>query len=157
MKAVSAGILLYRRRPGALEVLLGHPGGPFWTRRDDGAWTIPKGLVHPGEEPFAAARREFTEETGVDPGGEGHGLAPCRQPSGKVIHAWAVEGDCDCASVRSNLFTMEWPPGSGRIESFPEIDRAEWFAIERAKVKIVRGQVPLLQALQEWLRERDAT
>jgi len=132
----SAGVLLYRRRAGVLEVLLAHPGGPFWTRRDEGAWTIPKGEIGEGEDPFAAARREFIEETGVDPGGPGEALAPIRLSGGKIVHAWAIEGDCDACAVHSNEFTMEWPPRSGRMASFPEIDRAGWFALDELERKL---------------------
>lgn len=144
----SAGILLYRRRHGALEVLLAHPGGPFWRKRDAGAWTIPKGEIDAGEEPFAAARREFLEETGVDPGDRGEPLTPCRQRSGKVVHAWAIEGDCDAGCIRSNEFSMEWPPKSGRMASFPEIDRAQWFALAEARRRILAGQAPFLDELE---------
>lgn len=148
MKRPSAGVLLYRRRGGALEVLLAHPGGPFWTRRDEGAWTIPKGEIGEGEEPFVAARREFMEETGVDPGEHGEPLAPVRQSGGKIVHAWAIEGDCDACAIQSNGFEMEWPPRSGRMASFPEIDRAEWFALDDARRKILPGQAPMLDELE---------
>src|SRR6187401_981707 len=122
----SAGILLYRLRHGAPEVLLGHPGGPLWKNRDDGSWTIPKGVVDDGEELRAAASREFHEEMGFEAGEGGEALSPRRQKSGKTVHVWAVEGDCDAAACHSNEFSMEWPPRSGRQASFPEIDRAEW-------------------------------
>ena len=148
MKRVSAGILLYRRTGAAVEVLLGHPGGPFWKNRDDGAWAIPKGEVGEGEDLFAAARREFIEETGVDPGEGGEPLQPVRQAGGKVVHAWAVCGDCDAACIRSNEFTMEWPPRSGRTASFPELDRAEWFSLDRARTKILPSQLPFLHELE---------
>ena len=151
MKRPSAGILLYRRSAGVLEVLLAHPGGPFWTRRDEGAWTIPKGEIGEGEEPFVAARREFMEETGVDPGERGELLVPARQSGGKIVHAWAIEGDCDAGTIRSNEFTMEWPPRSGRMASFPEIDRAEWFALDEARRRILPGQAPLLDELERRL------
>lgn len=147
----SAGILLFRRAPEGVQVLLAHPGGPFWARRDEGAWTIPKGGIDEGEEPLIAARREFIEETGVDPGEGGMALAPCRQSGGKTILAWAIEGDCDAGAVRSNDFEMEWPPRSGRIGRFPEIDRAEWFTLEEARRKIHAGQVPLLDELERRL------
>ena len=147
----SAGILLYRRRAGKLEVLLAHPGGPFWKNRDAGAWTIPKGEIDEGEEPFAAARREFIEETGFDPGGEGIALTPCKQKSGKLVHAWAIEGDCDAGCIVSNEFSMEWPPRSGRMASFPEIDRADWFSLEEARMKILPGQSPFLDELERLL------
>ena len=147
MKQISAGILLYRKTSGGLEVLLAHPGGPFWAKRDLGAWTIPKGTLEPGEDPYAAARREFEEETGFALGDECLALTPLRQPSGKLVHAWAVEGDCDAATCRSNEFTMEWPPKSGQSASFPEIDRAEWFALGEARRRILPGQAPFLDEL----------
>lgn len=152
MKRPSAGILLYRRRAGVLEVLLAHPGGPFWSRRDEGAWTIPKGEIGEGEDPFVAARREFMEETGVDPGEQGEALSSVRQSGGKIVHAWATEGDCDARAIRSNEFELEWPPRSGRMASFPEIDRAEWFALEEARRKILAGQAPLLDELERKLQ-----
>jgi predicted NUDIX family NTP pyrophosphohydrolase len=144
----SAGILLYRRNAGELEVLLAHPGGPFWKRRDLGAWTLPKGEIDEGEDAYAAARREFTEETGFELGEAGTALEPLRQPSGKVIYAWAIEGDCDAAETRSIVFRMEWPPKSGKEEEFPEIDKVEWFSIPDAERKILPGQAPFLQQLQ---------
>ena len=143
----SAGILLFRRSHGELEVLLAHPGGPFWQRRDDGSWTIPKGEIGAGEDPLDAARREFLEETGVAAEGEAMPLAPCRQRSGKIVYAWAVEGDLDANALRSNTFTMEWPPRSGKQAEFPEIDRAAWFPLEEARRKILPGQAPLLSEL----------
>lgn len=152
----SAGILLYRRCGGGLEVLLAHPGGPFWKNRDDGAWGIPKGEIGEGEDPWLAARREFLEETGVTPGEEAIELTPVRQKGGKLVHAWAIEGDCDAAAIVSNLFAMEWPPRSGRMAEFPEIDRAAWFGIERARAKILPGQLPLLDELAARLSAKDA-
>ena len=143
----SAGILLHRRREGRLEVLLVHPGGPFWANRDEGAWTIPKGEYEEGEDALDAARREFTEETGFAVEGPFRELAPVRQRSGKIVRAWAVEGDCDVAAIRSNTFCMEWPPRSGRTAEFPEVDRGEWFTIEEARVKILAAQAPLLDEL----------
>lgn len=143
----SAGLLLYRRR-GRLEVLLVHPGGPFWARKDLGAWSIPKGEYDPGEDPLAAARREFREETGLSVTGEFIALTPRKQPSGKIIAVWAVEGDCDPAAIRSNLFTLEWPPHSGRQQQFPEVDRAAWFSLAEAREKIIKGQVGFLEELQ---------
>ena len=143
----SAGILLHRRREGRLEVLLVHPGGPFWANRDEGAWTIPKGEYDEGEDALDAARREFTEETGFAVEGPFRELAPVRQRSGKVVRAWAVEGDCDVAAIRSNTFSMEWPPRSGRTAEFPEVDRGQWFSIEEARVKILAAQAPLLDEL----------
>lgn len=143
----SAGLLLFRRAAPGLEVLLVHPGGPLWARKDAGAWSIPKGEVRDEEDPLAAARREFTEETGMEVSGEFLPLGEVRQPGGKVVVAWAVEGDCDPASIRSNTFWMEWPPRSGRQRAFPEIDRAAWFPIAAAREKILNGQLPLLDRL----------
>jgi predicted NUDIX family NTP pyrophosphohydrolase len=145
----SAGILLFRRRPHGLEVLLAHPGGPYWRRKDAGAWTIPKGMVEEGEERLDAARREFTEELGfAPPEGVAAPLEPLRQPSRKLVHAWALEGDCDVERMRSILFEMEWPPGSGRMQSFPEVDRAGWFTLEQARAKMLKGQRPFLDQLE---------
>lgn len=145
----SAGIVLRRRTAnGAVEVLLGHMGGPFWQRRQEGAWTIPKGEVEPGEEPLAVARREFHEELGMPvPPGDLVDLGEVRQAGGKVVRAWAVEGDLDAEAIVSNTFELEWPPKSGRIQSFPEIDRAAWFDVESARAVIVAGQRPLLDRL----------
>ena len=148
----TAGILLFREAPGGLEVLLVHPGGPFWARKDDGAWSIPKGLVDEGEELLDAAKREFREETGGSPDGEAITLDPLRQPSGKILHAWAMRGEFDLAKLISNTFSMEWPPGSGRQQEFPEVDRAAWFSMEDAWRKILKGQAPLLRDLH---RKRD--
>jgi len=147
----SAGILLYRRRAGALELFLVHPGGPFWAGRDEGAWSIPKGEYEPPEEPLAAARREFAEETGTVIDGPFHPLTPLRQRSGKLITAFAAEGNLDPQRLHSNQFSMEWPPKSGRLQSFPEVDRGEWYALERARTKITSGQRPLLDELAAWL------
>ncbi len=145
----SAGLLLYRRRPRGLEVLLVHPGGPFWARKDEGAWSIPKGLYEPGEDPLAAARREFAEETGAEPPmGKTVALGAFRQPSsGKLVEAWAVEGDFDPAALKSNTFTMEWPRRSGRMLEVPEVDRAGWFTLDEAACKLNKGQRPILEAL----------
>ena len=145
----SAGLLLHRNRRGRLEVLLVHPGGPYWQGRDDGAWMIPKGLVEPGEEPLACALREFGEELGIRPEGAPRPLARIRQAGGKYVEAFALEGDLDPASIVSNSFELEWPPRSGRIQSYPEVDRAAWFAIEEARTKILPSQLPLLDALAE--------
>lgn len=143
----SAGILLWRQRPAGPEVLLGHPGGPLFARRDDGVWSIPKGEYGEDEEPFAAACREFAEEVGVaPPDGEPVPLGQARLRSGKVVTAWALEGDLDVAAVVSNLFTMGWPPGSGRQQQFPELDRADWFDLTAARRKVSPGQLPLLEA-----------
>jgi predicted NUDIX family NTP pyrophosphohydrolase len=147
----SAGLLLYRRRHGVLEVLLAHPGGPFWAGKDLGAWSIPKGEYDPGEDPLAAARREFREETGFSVTGEFIPLTPRKQPSGKIIAAWAVAGDCDAAAIRSNLFILEWPPHSAQQQQFPEVDRGAWFALAEAKEKITKGQKGFLEELQALL------
>lgn len=143
----SSGILMYRQREAGLEVLLVHPGGPFWARRDAGAWSIPKGEHDAGEDSLSAARREFREETGIDVAGFFHRLTPLRQPGGKTVHVWAVEGDCDPDTVRSNSFEMEWPPKSGKREWFPEIDRAAWFDLSEAEVRILPGQRGFLDEL----------
>jgi predicted NUDIX family NTP pyrophosphohydrolase len=145
----SAGIVLYRRRGPELEVLLVHPGGPFWARKDAGAWSIPKGEIEPGEDALAVARREFEEETGVRLEGEALALGPFRQSGAKTVEAWAIEGDLDPAGVTSNTFTMEWPPRSGRMQIFPEVDRAAWFTLAAAAKKMLRGQLPILEALRE--------
>jgi len=148
----SAGLLLYRRRQRGIEVLLVHPGGPFWARKDEGAWSIPKGEHGPGEDPLAAARREFAEETGATaPAGEFVALGAFRQSSGKIVEAWAVEGDFDPAALKSNAFTLEWPPRSGRMREVPEVDRAGWFAPEEAARKVLKGQRPILEALLQRL------
>ena len=147
MPAISAGLLLYRRRGSGAEVFLVHPGGPFWAKKDDGAWSIPKGLVNPQENELACARREFKEETGFDPspGASEQDLGTFVQPSGKRLHIWAIEGDCNPADLMSNLFEMEWPPKSGRTEQFPEVDRGAWFDKERGFLKITKGQRPILE------------
>jgi predicted NUDIX family NTP pyrophosphohydrolase len=154
-KEISAGLLAFRRGNG-LEILLAHPGGPFWAKKDDGAWTIPKGLVAPGEDPLAAARREFTEETNLtaqaDTKGEMIALAPVNQKNGKVVHAFAFEADFDLTGFLSNMFEIEWPPKSGRRRSFPEIDRIAYFAPAIARVKIIAYQLPLLSELEQRLR-----
>jgi len=148
MSKTSAGILLYRRRGGRIEVFLVHPGGPFWARKDRAAWSIPKGEVEPGEDPLAAAKREVQEETGLALDGDFRRLDPLRQPGGKVVHAFALEGDADPAAIRSNSFEMAWPPGSDRRQSFPEVDRATWFPLSVAREKIHKGQRALLDALE---------
>ena len=147
MAKQAAGILLFRRTPSGLQVLLAHPGGPLWARKDYGAWTLPKGQFTEDEAPLDAARREFEEEMGSAPVGEFLSLGTQKQPSGKVIHAWAAESDFDTASVKSNLFSMEWPPRSGKMAEFPEVDRAAWFSIEEARHKILKGQQPFLDRL----------
>ena len=143
---ISAGLLLYRRRGPSAQVLLVHPGGPYWAKKDDGAWSVPKGIVEPGEDELTCARREFREETGFDAPttGSAQDLGTFRQSSGKQLRIWAVEGDCYPAELRSNLFEMEWPPKSGRIARFPEVDRGAWFDPEEALRKIVVGQRPIL-------------
>ena len=151
MAKKTAGILMFRETSGALEVLLVHPGGPFWAKKDEAAWTIPKGLIDEGEDPFDAARREFHEETGGTLAGEAVALEPLRQPSGKTLYAWAMRGDFDPGLLTSNTFTMEWPPKSGRQQEFPEVDRAAWFSIDDAGRKILKGQAPLLRELREKL------
>lgn len=146
----SAGVLLYRRIPGGIELLLAHPGGPFWAKKDDGAWSIPKGLVEDGEDVESAARREFAEELGAHLDASLIPLGNFRQKSGKIVTAFAAEADFDPAALRSNTFDMEWPPRSGRQGTFPEVDRAAWFAPDVAVVKIVPGQAP---AIAELLRK----
>jgi predicted NUDIX family NTP pyrophosphohydrolase len=148
--ARSAGLLLFRVRDGSLEVLLGHPGGPFFANKDDGHWTVLKGEVESGEEPVEVARREFEEETGHPaPGGALLPLGEIRQRSGKVVQAWAAEGDLDPAAATSNTFGLEWPPRSGRIREFPEIDRVAWFDLATARTKLIAAQAPLLDRLRE--------
>jgi predicted NUDIX family NTP pyrophosphohydrolase len=144
---VSAGLLLYRKGDSGLEVFLVHPGGPFWAKKDEGAWSVPKGLVGSSEDERACARREFREETGFEPpeGAAELDLGTYRQPSGKRLHVWAVEGDCDPSKLNSNLFEMEWPPNSGRRAHFPEVDRGGWFDRSQALLKIVKGQRPILE------------
>jgi predicted NUDIX family NTP pyrophosphohydrolase len=148
MPQQSAGILMYRRRDGALQVLLGHFGGPFWANKDEGAWAIPKGLIAPGESAEAAARREFEEETGTAAAGPLLSLGTIRQKGGKSVEAFALEGDLDAARIESNRFTVEWPPRSGRFQSYPEIDRAGWFSMEEAETRILASQRPLLGLLR---------
>ncbi|GKS59555.1 NTP pyrophosphohydrolase [Nitrospira sp.] len=152
-KKRSAGILLYRKRDHGVDVFLVHPGGPFWDKKDDGAWSIPKGLYELGEDHLAAARREFAEETGAPIDGTFTPLSPLRQASGKVVSAWAVEGDIDAATVTSNTFSMEWPPRSGRIQEFPEVDRGAWFDLATARTKLQRGQYGFLDQLEKWLQQ----
>ena len=147
----SAGILLYRQRAGSLEVFLVHPGGPYWASKDEGVWGIPKGEIETTEDPLLAAQREFREETGSVVTGPFTALAPIRQRSGKWVHAWAASGELDPASLKSNLFSMQWPPGTGRMQSFPEVDRGAWFKLEQARVKISASQVPLLEELARLL------
>ena len=146
MAEISAGVLAWRRGPEGPQVLLVHPGGPYWARKDEAAWSIPKGLVEPGEEGWAVARREFEEELGLPIAGQPVALPPLRTPGGKVIWAFLVEADVDVSAIRSNLFEMEWPPRSGRQASFPEVDCAAWFDLAVARRKLHKGQRPLLEA-----------
>jgi predicted NUDIX family NTP pyrophosphohydrolase len=145
---------MYRHCEGQLQVMLVHPGGPFWAKRDAGAWTIPKGEIDEGEEPIDAARREFAEETGFELTGELLELQPIRQAAGKIVLAWAVEGDCDPRAVKSNLFSMEWPPRSGLMREYPEVDLAGWFDLPSARVKILASQAPLLDQLEARVESR---
>jgi predicted NUDIX family NTP pyrophosphohydrolase len=153
MAKTSAGLLLYRCKDARLEVFLVHPGGPFWARKDAGAWSIPKGEVAAGEEPLATARREFREETGLSAEGAAVALAPIRQKGGKIVHAFALAGDADPAQISSNRFVIEWPPRSGRQQEFPEIDRAGWFELAEAEHKLLESQRGLLGQLAELLRK----
>ena len=145
----SAGIVAFRRAAATIELLLIHPGGPFWAKKDAGSWSIPKGLYQDGEEALAAAKREFAEETGLVPVGPFIELGAFRQPSRKVISVWAVENDFDLVAFRSNMFSMEWPPKSGRMQEFPEADRAQWFSVDQARHKITKGQIPIVDALAQ--------
>ena len=152
MPKTSAGLLLYRvTRKGELEVLLVHPGGPFFAKKDLGAWTVPKGEIDPGEELLAAAHRELAEETGFTAPGPALALGTVKQKNGKIVHAWAVRGDADVSRLRSNEFELEWPRGSGRMRSFPEVDRAEWFSLDEARRRIKAAQEPFLDRLAELL------
>jgi predicted NUDIX family NTP pyrophosphohydrolase len=146
-REISAGILAFRRRSG-IEVLLAHPGGPFWAKRDDGAWTIPKGMVEPGDDLLDTARREFVEETNLRASGDMIALAPVNQRSGKTVHAFALEADLDLTSFASNTFEIEWPPRSGKRQNFPEIDRIAYFALTPATVKIIPYQLPFLREFE---------
>ncbi|MBO0864537.1 MAG: NUDIX domain-containing protein [Mycobacterium sp.] len=148
MPKLSAGLLLYRVRDEVVEVLIAHPGGPFWARKDDGAWSIPKGEYTDGEDPWLAAQREFVEELGLPvPAGPRIDLEPLKQPSGKVVTAFAVRADLDITDAHSNTFQLEWPRGSGKLEEFPEVDRVGWFPIAQARIKLLKGQRPLLDRL----------
>jgi predicted NUDIX family NTP pyrophosphohydrolase len=149
---MSAGLLMYRRRQGGLEVFLIHPGGPFWSKKDTGSWSIPKGEYTPTEDPLDVARREFQEETSFKASGEFIPLTPRKQPSGKIITVWAFEGDCNAWAIKSNTFLTEWPPRSGRQQEFPEVDRADWFSISVAKEKIIKGQSGFLDELIQILK-----
>jgi predicted NUDIX family NTP pyrophosphohydrolase len=154
MPKTSAGLVMYRWENGALEFLLVHPGGPLWKNKDEGAWTIPKGELEKNEEPLAAARREFEEELGFEPTPPFIELAPIQQKSGKIVRAWAFEGTCEPSKIRSNRFTMEWPPRSGRREEFPEIDRSGFFTLQAASGKINPAQMPLLQEVSAQLANK---
>jgi len=143
----SAGLLMYRVRGGALQVLLAHPGGPYWSRRDDGAWALPKGEIEPDEDPLAAACREFQEETGVTPQGPFASLGELKQSGGKHVQAWAFEGDMHPDALVSNTFELEWPPRSGKLQSYPEVDRVAWFTVDEAAVKLLASQRPFLERL----------
>ena len=145
MSKISAGLVLYRRRGGELEFLLVHPGGPFWKNKDAGAWTIPKGEIEEKEDPLTAAQREFEEELGLPPKGSFTELRPVKQKSGKIVLAWAFAGDFDADNIKSNTFSIEWPPRSGRMAEFPEVDRAAFFNLAEAKTKINPAQIPLLE------------
>ena len=155
MVARSAGLLLYRRSDeGTVEVLLAHPGGPFWAKKDAGAWSIPKGEYEPGDDPLVTARREFREEVGLDPpAGHPVPLGERRQPSGKWVSAWALAGDLDVTHATSNTFEIEWPRGSGTTREFPEVDRVEWMPVAAARQKLLKGQVPLLDTLLEMISQ----
>jgi predicted NUDIX family NTP pyrophosphohydrolase len=157
MAQESAGVLLYRRRDGVLQVLLAHPGGPFWRTRDEGAWTVPKGALDAGESPEAAARREFEEELGSPMTSDLQPLPRVRQRGGKWVEAFAAEGDFDVATLRSNTFETEWPPRSGRTMTFPEVDRAEWFDLDTARRKILPGQAALLDHLEALLQATETS
>jgi predicted NUDIX family NTP pyrophosphohydrolase len=153
MPQLSSGLLVHRRTDGELEVLLVHPGGPYWAKKDDGAWSIPKGEHEPDEDPLEVALREFEEEIGKKPPDPSRvvSLGQLRQPSGKIVSAWTVEGDVDVSDVHSNTFTMEWPPRSGRTAEFPEVDRAGWFSPEDARRKLLRGQLAFIDRLSALL------
>jgi predicted NUDIX family NTP pyrophosphohydrolase len=151
MPKKSAGLLMYRRRGDVLEVFLVHFGGPYWAKKDEGSWTIPKGEFTQ-EDGLQAAIREFIEETGFAPEGQFRELPPVVQTNAKVVYAWAFEGDCDAARLRSNTFALEWPPGSGMVQRFPEVDRGAWFTLAEARQKILRGQLPLLEQVEALVR-----
>jgi predicted NUDIX family NTP pyrophosphohydrolase len=153
MAKKSAGLLLYREVAGSAEILLVHPGGPFWATKDDGAWSIPKGEFAEGEDALEAAQREFQEETGFAVKGRFEALEPVKQAGGKIVYAWAIEGDIDSSAIRSNNFSMEWPPGSKKIREFPEVDRGGWFELATARKKILTSQSPLLNELLRKLKK----
>ena len=152
----SAGLLLYRRHQGAWQVFLVHPGGPFWKAKDLGAWSIPKGEFEAGEDPLEAAKREFREETGLVIEGDALALTPIKQTGGKLIHAWTLEGDCDPGAIRSNTFSIEWPPRSGKVRQFPEVDRGEWFRLDDAQERLTKGQRGFVDQLRALLVARES-
>jgi predicted NUDIX family NTP pyrophosphohydrolase len=152
----SAGLLLYRRHQGVWQVFLVHPGGPFWKAKDLGAWSIPKGEFEAGEDPLEAAKREFREETGLVIERDAVALTPIKQTGGKLIHAWAIEGDCDPGAIRSNTFSIEWPPRSGRVRQFPEVDRGEWFGLDDAQERLTKGQRGFVDQLRALLVARES-
>jgi predicted NUDIX family NTP pyrophosphohydrolase len=154
MPAKSAGLLIYRFHGQLPEVLLVHPGGPFWKNKDAGAWSIPKGEFGEGEDPLEAAKRECQEELGIMPEGVFRQLRTVKQKSGKWVYAWAIACDLDPSTLESNFFEMEWPPQSGKKQSFPEVDKAEWFGLDDAREKIITGQLPLLDELEEWVHTK---
>lgn len=154
MAKISAGLLMYRKRQGSLEVLLVHLGGPFWKKKDRGAWFVPKGELNPGEDELVAAKREFQEETGITPTGDFLSLGAVKHNSGKKVLAWAFSGDCDPAAIRSNTFQMEWPPKSGRFADFPEIDRAEFFTVDAAREKMHPAEFEFLARLEQHLKSQ---
>jgi predicted NUDIX family NTP pyrophosphohydrolase len=154
MPKKSAGILLYRFDNSLLQVLLVHPGGPFWAKKDLGAWSIPKGEFEADEPPLDAAKREVEEETGINVQGKFIELAPVKQKNGKIIYAWAVQGNFNAAKIKSNEFELEWPPKSGKKQAFPEVDKAAWFAVNEAMEKIVKAQVPLIYDLENSLQRK---
>jgi predicted NUDIX family NTP pyrophosphohydrolase len=154
MPKTSAGILVYKNIQDGIAILLVHPGGPFWAKKDLNSWSVPKGEFNEPEDPFDAAKREFSEETGYLPEGEFIRLETVKQPGGKIVHTWAVKGDFDVSVLKSNQFSIEWPPKSGKFKEFPEIDRAEWFTVETAKMKIIKGQIPIIESLEMILENK---
>lgn len=155
MAKTSAGLLMYRRKGPELEIFLVHPGGPFWAKKDLGSWSIPKGEYADEEDPLEVAKREFLEETGFEAQGEFRELTRIRQPGGKWVRAWAFEGDCDAGAVTSNTFVMQWPPKSGKMAEFPEVDRAGWFSVDLSRQKILKGQLALIDELCALLGHRE--
>jgi predicted NUDIX family NTP pyrophosphohydrolase len=149
MAKKSAGLVLYRNIAGSMEVFLVHPGGPFWAKKDEAAWSIPKGEIAEGEEALEAAKREFQEETGFAVNGAFEALEPVRLAGGKTVYAWCLQGDIDASAIRSNTFSMEWPPRSGKTQEFAEVDRGAWFDLAEARKKILKGQIPLLNQFEE--------